>query len=600
MIQTSNISPGLTTNTEHSKRAPAKNNSSASQTITVSFDTIGSKLQLYIEHEGEGTTKTYNPAELTVPCLSTVLLSELRPLLLEYLPTQALDIRLDNRLADERFQGIHVYLVQLANVIHATNKLLQDKLVSEFNTQDHTRTLFYNAKDHYFLKEIFQATRESHEVSYEEFTTGWDPVNRNWNATPTGLPPVELIAYIKQHKISRIVGINMYYLEYCLKHHNIYLLSVLKHIGVSYHILDWDLYEVNPLLGLNKSAFHCNSFTRFDLFPSLQKEWNRIKGLNNITYYPAQAIREESDGEINLNPDFKILCAANSRINSFIDPIRLERTLYAMSHCSEDNLFFDFQFWFHCISLFLARKVQAPLLEKIKLRSKLIKIHFDGVSLLKYEALHGLNTSQAVELYGDAGWDQLFPEYYQGSFLEKKTLENKLKSQDYLYLQVNNNFSYLEANSVISEAVAWGVPFIGFPAVVKTADYTGFSEIEYRNTAEMNHKIQNMLEILNSPNLKASVTALSKNLSTSWVENCINLASGTSPLTNTYEHSSDEHLGLFEPTAEAYIEKNEQPLFDYLLYLQGNINFGPHKLSAAGKSLQERPYIQNLRSLQNS
>lgn len=92
--------------------------------------------------------------------------------------------------------------------------------------------------------------------------------------------------------------------------------------------------------------------------------------------------------------------------------------------------------------------------------------------------MYSLDTNRPIEIYGDADWGLLFPKYYQQRYLgsaEKKQLFSK---SEYLFLLLNANYTYLESNGVVLDALAENLPFIGLPALVKTKEFEAFSSIE--------------------------------------------------------------------------------------------------------------------------
>lgn len=528
-------------------------------------------------------------SDINILTLRAMILLKLKPLFLDLMPVNNLEVRIGQELMQEKYSGFKPYLLQIASTLNNTNKLLQDIDDQQIDFGHHNNTLIYNLDGHFYLENVYKEIKEKNRAFYQTFTTGWNSTKRQLDSPPQVMTPSELFNFIKENEIGRIVSINLYYLEAIFDYHCVYLLALLARLGVEYNTVDWDIYAINKMLGVNKLCFHASQFKRYDIFPSIQKSWNEKFNLANTAYHPGQALREERQSLQPLNDNYQILCAANSRLANFREPMQLEKVLAAFDFCEEDNLFHDFQFWFHAISLFLIRDVEAPPLEKFKLRAQLIKVHFDGISLLKYEALNGISSERPVNLYGDEEWQFIFPQYYQGKYLPKEEVVAKIRSGDYLHLQLNNIFSYPEAHSVISEALSLHRPYLGFPAVVKTPALEGFEGLEYNNIAQLNHRLDNINSVIEGDKFRSSLRAHSKNMAVCWKEFCENLSEGYIEERDTYNNICEQHQNQFALDAQSYITDKRDRLLDYLRFLQGI-----HNYDANQARYREKPYINTI------
>lgn len=525
--------------------------------------------------------------DINILTLRAMILLKIKPLFLDFMPSENFEVHVGQELLEEQYSGFKPYLIQLVSTLHNTNKFLQKLEAEELNYQSNQNTLIYNLEGHFYLENIYDEIKADNKAFYETFSTGWNAIKRQFDTPPQVMPPEDLLNFIKANSIGRIVSINQYYLETLFENHNIYLLALLQKLGVEYNTVDWDIYAINKMLGLNKLCFNSAQFKRYDVFPSIQKNWNEAFGVDNTAYHPGQALREEIRILDPLNENYQILCAANSRLANFKEPLQLERVLAAFDLCTEENLFHDFQFWFHAISLFLIRDVQASQLEKLKLRAQLIKIHFDGISLLKYEALAGIKTDREILLYGDEEWQYISPNYYQGDYLPKEEVTERIRSGDYLHLQLNNVFSYPEAHPIISEALSLQRPFLGFPAVAKTPELQGFEALEYRNVAELNHKLDNINSALDNVQFQYSLQTHSNTMKKCWTEFCENLTQGYVEERDSYKSVCEQHLDQFKLSADKYIKNKRDRLWDYLKFLRGVPNYNLNQ-----SLFRHKPYVE--------
>lgn len=557
--------------------------------IIVGFKPIKSSLGVVVRLDQTVVIEQLVPLKwMNPPMLEETLRDLLNPLMFDYMPVATVNLELDEAFKNPRNEGVLKILLHLFDYLRGTNDAMikfKDQ-VGVFS--DYESTLIYNCEGGKYLQGLQQWAEEKQlqNVFYEEFNSGWDTLNRCWGEFG-GFSLTELITYLTNHQVARIVSVNMYYLQIIALREAVNLLALCKYIGIEYVVLEWDLHDINPAGGLNKKSLNYNGFVRFDIFPSLQKDWNDLRGFENIVYYPIQSSSLEEVSFLQRDDDYQILVAAHARLAELEDRRRLARVLEAFEFTQDEDQFYSFQFWFHAISYFLAKKVQAPIADKNRLRCELIKIHFDGISILKYEALEHINTERKVVLYGDQGWEQLFPEYYQGVHLSKDEMYQKLADPKYLNLHVNNIFSYAEANSVICDAIDLNAPFVGFPAVARGTALDGFGRIEYRNAEEMNELVGNVNEILRSRDVKNALNFYQTSLSKSREEAFLNIVEGVDQSRTAYIDLCNVQHRYFQEDAERYIRENQNALMGYLKNLNDGVVFPVDQSRLRGRRYME-------------
>jgi hypothetical protein len=133
-------------------------------------------------------------------------------------------------------------------------------------------------------------------------------------------------------------------------------------------------------------------------------------------------------------------------------------------------------------------------------------IYINGISFLKYETLATLKTDRPILLFGDQEWADLFPQYYQGKYLEN--YQAFFQEGRHLNLLLNANFSYLENNPVFARALRLGVPFLCFPALARTSYFDGMSGLEYQNPSELSKKIESVNVEIRRPEFKVAKTKI--------------------------------------------------------------------------------------------
>jgi len=231
----------------------------------------------------------------------------------------------------------------------------------------------------------------------------------------------------------------------------------------------------------------------------------------------------------------------------------------------------------------------ASMQQKIALHGKLMNIYFNGISLLKYEVIESLKTERQITLFGDEKWDELFPQYYQKRHLPKNELLTMLKSGKYLHIHVNEHFSYFEPNPVIMDALAHGLPYIGFPPVVNIDEQKGFNHLEYRNIKELNQLTENVLGALNNSDYLTAANSYVNKMHGAWNTfiNAVICKKDTPDV--TLESYRQKHRDLFQEIAKHYISNNRQSLLNYLNFIKGGVSY-----DLAWSRFFEREYMQKI------
>lgn len=437
----------------------------------------------------------------------------LKPVIQSLLPVDEVGFKLGENLRALDRDDIKDNLEICGRCIIQTNEFLQKQLENDISYSDHHQVLVYSMGENQFLEDSYERCKKmgfTH-VLYREFSCGFDSKERHWQGEINCFSPDELMNFIVENKIKRIISINMYYVQFLAQHYGVMIQTVFEKLGLEYTIVDWDIYAINDRLGLNKLVYDHSEMQRFDIFPSIQRAWNKLLGFESTHYYCVSLVGESnqnvSKGKESwlLNDDYSVLAAGHARIETLLEANRMEKVLAVWNEFSMSEVFNDFQLWFYSASSYLLQYLRRPTSRKLELWAKLVQLHFDGITLLKYEVLDQLNTERDVYLYGDEGWAKLFPQYYTGEHLGKKQLWERLSSKKYLNLQFNNVFSYYECNPVCCDALSCGVPFLGLPALVKEPEEQALSSLEFCSGQEMNQKVGDFNAYLNNEELEKAI-----------------------------------------------------------------------------------------------
>ncbi len=498
--------------------------------------------------------------------LTYILFCATHNFLYNVLPVQDITVAIDNSVLQCGGEYLNKIVTELGSTFINTNQYLQQIDRECIDSSSFNGTFIYNVDDHKLLRDIFEREqmKPRDELIYKNLFSGFDVFRREWREPEGLINPSHLIKLITEHKIKRIISINTIYPEHAHSFFNVWIFSLLKRIGVSWIVIDWDIPALTPTLGVSKAAFNCSSFTRYTIFPSIERDWDQQIGLTNIKYMPTHYTEEQTIQLPKLDNNYKILCAATGYLQQLLHDSILGRILEAFEFVNDDNIFQEFQFWFHVMSYYVAHKYQGGLFQKLILRTMLLNVHFKGIGLLKYEVLDQLNTKRQLLLFGSENWADIYPQYYQGRYLPLDELKQMLATKKYLYLLFNNKFSFPEPNEVVGTAVTFGAPFIDFPATVYTPELEGLKKIGYRSIADLNNKIDNVNTIMEDSDFKNSLKYYAQFMGRSAFLFREGLLTDNPKTNDEFEAICLQHRNIFVQHAEEYIEQNIKRIQAYI------------------------------------
>ncbi len=569
--------------------------------IELENDTLHQSLIIDKDTKGENKTSfsTLNTSQYPKQSLLQQCLLDAHEAFFKWLPCQNFGTSVVVDSASNKAKELAPSLDNIADIYQKTNELLLSCMSGAKRKANKKGTLFLNCNEQDLLRNLFVRAVESvddidkdsfHYLSYD---TGYNTLTRTWEA-PSNMPsPKKLINYLLDHNVERVVCLNMYYQGHCLSYYQIFILSVFKHLGIELTTVDWDHYGLPGYL--EKALYNDLDQTRYSAFACIGSHWDNCLNLSNVQAYP-QGYSITKDTTIGtLGHDYSIVCLANSRIDNLTEPGALIFSLAALEFTSDNNLFHDFQTWFHATAYYLAHHFQAELNQKILLHQKLVNVFFLGVSILKYEAINSLTSKRKIFLFGDQGWSSLFPQYYQNKHLKSSEQDELLNTGDYLQLHLNEHFSYLEPNPVVINSYSKGIPYLGFPAVTLSHELKGLSLLEYRNTEELNSLVDQVNERVTSSEFRQSEQCYRHQMSSAWNNFSQALVTNKPEHNLQFKSAIEKYQQSFGKFAEQYIQTKGPAMNNYLNAL---VSGGSFELSQS--RFYQRGYIQKILTLGNN
>lgn len=443
------------------------------------------------------------------------------------------------------------------SIITVTNNIMKGYSHLKGVAKCNKNILFFNVDDNYRYKYFYEKISNTgkKKVIYMNMNSGFNVNTRTWEDKGISMPLDDLIDIIVNKSIKKIISINLHFLDSYFKNNHVYLISLFNFLGVEYITIDNDSWD-SPSHGyLMKSFFNCDSFNRFSLAPTLQEYWDNKYELKNVHYISVPQNYEDNKEKLNIKEDYAVLVLSNSRLIN-VKP-KLFSIIYLLDHMPQDSVFTNIYLWYMSMKYAFLKYMQLNEFEQLIYNCQLYELFYLVMQFLKYEIIDSIDATRQIEIYGDVGWEKVFPEYYK-KLLNAEEKDELFLKKNHLYLLFNASFSYLEASGPIYDAIKRNVPFINIPAMVKTHSFDGFRHIEYRNKEELNCLIENIGTVVDNVELKDAKRIYRKVLSDN--ENMIleRIVLDKNIVTNgsAFDAERKEHQLLIDQVTEEYINQN--------------------------------------------
>ena len=496
--------------------------------------------------------------------IRTTLLFKIKPILYN-LPFEKINFVISPEIKEN-----YLELAQMINsFIQKTNQCLASVSHLKDVAKGHDTLLFLNPDANDRAVTLYEQIKDldPERIIYQEFSTGWNAVKRCWELAKPPWSPQELVAFIVEKKIKKIFSMNMYFLELYFNSQGIYLLALMKYLGVEYVIHDMDGQGGTTSGYVERAFFNCLSFERMGL-PYEASFWDGVYGMENDRFaVPPQ----KYDGQMDFKPlkeDYAILVMSHSRIQG-VKP-QLKAILFLLDHLDKDRLLSEAPMFFYAMQYMILKVLHLSTFERLFFHARLGNFFLHVVNFLKYEIIHNIRTERKIEIYGDDGWAQVFPAYYQNRYLKEPEKLALHGNRGHLYLLLNQSLSYLHPPAPLPDAICRNAPFLSYDPPVETPAFKGFRHLGYLDFDELNTKLENINTIFTTPELLQSISAYKEIYNTELNR----LATSLIPQGNTRGEKTPlealymEEMVAIEEKITAHLDTNEaslRGLFDVLI-----------------------------------
>ncbi|HCY88124.1 MAG TPA: hypothetical protein DHV36_23510, partial [Desulfobacteraceae bacterium] len=252
-------------------------------------------------------------------------------------------IRLKN--SQEVIDTCGAVIQRCVNILGSTNNALEKhkSLKGVCNTFD--GILIFNVEEHNPYRQLHKSVAlEADRVFYQNMKTGFNRMIRQWEHAPVPFAVGDLADYLIENKIKKVVVINNYLLEKYLFQENVYLLSLMRYMGVEIVNIEQDHAELRWHGYLLKDVFFDRNNMRF-AHGLYQEYWDEFYGNKKDTTYTSALIFDlEETPDIKLDADYKLVMISNSRIREAKAILTIY--LYLMDRLNPERVFTDFSLWY--------------------------------------------------------------------------------------------------------------------------------------------------------------------------------------------------------------------------------------------------------------
>ncbi|NJD01661.1 MAG: hypothetical protein FIA99_03465 [Ruminiclostridium sp.] len=469
------------------------------------------------------------------------------------------------QINDQSFVNQYAGLYDLFyRIIVNTNNLLFDYMWLKGIAETNTNVLFYLFDNESRVTGFFNYYFKNHpgKMFLKCYPNAWNNKLRRWEDTGYRLSITDLISDILKDKIGKIFSINNYLYELFLNWENIYLPWILKYFDIEFIGHDVDPMELGDMV-LRRCAGHLEGMARFTVLPILAKEWDEHYKNKGIYYTPLLQHYNFAEEEFSLHEDYSVLVLSQSRRDNVTS--QLDLILYLLDRIN-GNVFVDYQLWYLALRKIMFELFSADEINMIRGCKNLFQTMYHIAQFLKYEVIDSIKTDRRLLIYGDDGWDTVFPQYFKGIHLNAVQITELDRQKRHLHLLFHNSFSYLETGGPVFDAIARNRTFINYPALARTDVYQGFSSIEYTGGEDINRLIENIRDVYTGQDLLASIRAY-KSVMKDFENNVVNYLMNGIPYPEDggeYYRGCREHYILIDRLSEDYAVKNADFILESL------------------------------------
>ncbi len=487
----------------------------------------------------------------------------------------------------EKFKD-HITFVQ--NCLNNTNQVIKALNGHRKAAASYDCTLLYNVDETPRFVGLFEKLKslDAQRTHYMNFSSGFNPVLRQWEDADVPMTIDALISTMIEKKIKKVISLNHYLLERYLFKNHLFLVPIFDFLGIEYVVVDNDPWDQSTAGYLIKKFYNHTGFKRFS-FETLHHHWDDKYKMSNVTYVTVPNTYESKSVLPRLNNPYEVVVLSKSRIDqvmSMINPL-----LYILEHMDPDSIVYEIELWFYSLRHMILKMMPLNEFDQLRCNSLLFNFFYTITQFVKFITIDELDKDIPLSIYGDVGWQKVFPEQYK-KYLSKPEMDELFSKNDKIFLLLNWQTSWLNASGPIYDAISRNIPFLSYPALVHTAKLEGLKMLEYNNAAQLKDKIQNINHIVTDEKLCRSLVYL-KQIYNESMDGTVDIIMNNKQTDSYFGEYGQQRLELDEVLdreIKAYIDKKE-------LFLRQSFNalfIQPAPFDGKNSRYFSRPFFQQM------
>ncbi len=360
---------------------------------------------------------------------------------------------------------------------------------------DNKKWLFVNVNDNARYKALADELKQRAAdcMIYHNIQDGWDVTARKYTHAGSHTTVDTMLSWIQNDQITDIVSFNSYVCMQYLKKEGVFLPAILKAAHVNVHQFDNDVYDSFELGTLQKRTFHYGHMHRYIVPWVYEKDINHKLDLSPISsaVLPNAYDRPMSASTFQLRKITDVLVFSHSRIQMVKQMLPL--IVDVLSMLGEDDVLRRIMLWYLSLKQLVLEQMDIHSSESAVLLSRLYRLFYATCHFLKYVMIHSIGSAD-VKIYGDDGWQSIFPDQYQNAYLSKAQMSEVLDHPTVMRMIVSQSFHYFDGGP-ISDAISDAGMFISYPTLTYLDELSPLKQMEIDSPMHIDSLLQSLPDI---------------------------------------------------------------------------------------------------------
>ncbi len=449
-------------------------------------------------------------------------------------------------------------------------KLLSMPITDEYRDKANAGILMLNVDDNWAGEALYRSLKASHEaVFYKPCFSGWDKSERVWKEGSWFDSLEDLFLFILTNRISKIVTLNNYFLQYYYQKHNVCLIDMFEKLGVEIVTYDLDPFDMT-LAGIQVKKFFSGNLVYRQTLHVQDKEMDLSQGIQSVVYtiFPyGEEAAFKPFRPLKGKPSIKVL--SNMRLGSILG--NLPQLFWLFERLDPENLCIDYHYWFFSLRTILMQSGGLDEFSAAYLNAQIQQLAYTFSQFLKILVIDELIDSYDVKIYGNDEWSNVFPSEFQNTYARGELKSQILNEPNAMVLALGWSDSWV-TNGTLSQYWREGIPFVSLPPASETPEFSALSALSFRSPTDLKIKLEKGIDWCDPELAKASKLYydLCKEGASERTQLILNASAETyrDRYQGVYGAQMKAHEKVLNNNIQAFVDRNETVIVDSLDWLK--------------------------------